>query len=205
MRPISRSYSDKYIPGQSEYDLHTNKNAEWFSTTGVKFFYVVIVLLVWAALHVSSFFDFNDCWTLTNMIHGAVSYTALSLCAELLIIDYQVTFVIFHWIKGNPDDSSQGEYNALTLYEQIDAGTAWTTSKKFLMLVPTLLTWIACYAADFKPFYIIVNLGIFLICIIAKIPQMHGVRILGINSTPGIDTPVEIADITSPYKSKKSK
>lgn len=62
------------------------------------------------------------------------------------------------------------------------------------MLVPTIITWFACYAANYKPFYIIVNCAIFFICIIAKMPQMHGVRILGINSTPGIDKPVEVAD-----------
>lgn len=98
---------------------------------------------------------------------------------------------MFHWIKGCPDDSTQGEYNALTLYEQIDAGVPWTDTKKFLMLVPTLLTLMACYAANYKPFHIVVNCGIFLICIIAKIPEMHRVRIFGINSTPGIDSAIE--------------
>ena len=51
----------------------------------------------------------------------------------------QITFVIFHWVKGNPDFSTQGEYAADTLYEQIDAETAWTQNKKFLMTVPTVL------------------------------------------------------------------
>lgn len=97
--------------------------------------------------------------------------------------------MIFHWIKGSPDANNQGEYNAMTLYEQIDAGVPWTNTKKFLMLVPTIMTWIACHEANYKPIYIIVNCGLFLILIIAKLPQMHGVRILGINSTPGIDTP----------------
>jgi hypothetical protein len=80
------------------------------------------------------------------------------------------------------------------MYEQIDAGVPWTQTKKFLMLIPTVLTWIACYTANFKPFYIIVNLAIFLICIIAKLPEMHGVRILGINSTPGIDNPIQLPE-----------
>jgi hypothetical protein len=60
------------------------------------------------------------------------------------------------------------------------------------MLAPTLLTWMACHVADYKPMYIVVNCGIFFICIIAKIPQMHGVRIFGINSTLGIDVPIII-------------
>ena len=85
----------------------------------------------------------------------------------------QSTFIFFHWIKGCPDDSTQGEYNGLTLFEQIDAGTPWTATKKFLMLMPTLLTWMSCHIANYVPFYIIVNCGIFLICIIAKIPGKH--------------------------------
>lgn len=88
------------------------------------------------------------------------------------------------------------------MYEQIDAGVPWTTTKKFLMLVPAVLTWIACFAADYKAFHIIVNVAIFLICIIAKLPQMHGVRILGINSTPGIDNPIQLPEQTEVKKKK---
>ena len=51
----------------------------------------------------------------------------------------QSTFIYLHWIKGSPDELGQGEYNALTMYEQIDAGIPWTRTKKFLMLVPTVL------------------------------------------------------------------
>jgi hypothetical protein len=97
-------------------------------------------------------------------------------------------------VKDCPDESTQGEYKALTLYEQIDAGVPWTQTKKFLMLVPAVLTWIACYAADYHKFHVLVNGAIFLISIIAKLPQMHRVRILGINSTPGIDTPVKVGE-----------
>lgn len=60
-------------------------------------------------------------------------------------------------------------------------------------------TWGSCHAADYKPFYIVVNCGIFFILIIAKIPSMHRVRLFGINSTPGIDTKIEY----SPKKDTK--
>jgi len=99
---------------------------------------------------------------------------------------------VLHWIKGCPDETTQGEYDGLTLYEQIDAGVPWTNTKKFLMVIPTLLTWISCHYADYKPLPILVNCGIFLILIIAKIPEMHRVRIFGIGSTVGIDEPVEV-------------
>lgn len=61
------------------------------------------------------------------------------------------------------------------------------------MLMPTLNAWIACHTANYKPIYLVVNIGMFFILIIAKIPQMHRVRILGINSTPGIDNPVRVS------------
>lgn len=107
---------------------------------------------------------------------------------------------MFHWIKGCPDDSTQGEYNGLTLYEQMDCGLAYTSSKKMLMLMPTFLTWLACHTASYEPMIVVVNAGMFLICIIAKIPEMHKVRLFGINSTPGIDTPIE----SVPVKTRKS-
>lgn len=112
---------------------------------------------------------------------------------------------MLHWIKGCPDDSTQGEYNALTLYEQIDAGTPWTATKKFLILVPTFLCLIACFTANYKPFYIVVNCGIMFICVIGKFPQMHRVRIFGINSTPGIDQPIEYTPDRSESKKTKGK
>lgn len=51
----------------------------------------------------------------------------------------QITFYFFHWTKGSPDEFSQGEWNGLTFWEQLDAGFPWTKTKKFLMLVPTIL------------------------------------------------------------------
>lgn len=180
---MERSYSDKFVPGMSDYDLFKNKNVDWISGPFTKVAYVIFVFVTWFVIHISEFFQPEDCWTVTNIFHGVL------------------TFVLFHWIKGCPDDSTQGEYNGFTLYEQIDAGTPWTSSKKFLMLIPTLITWMACHIANYQPFHVIINCGIFLICIIAKIPQMHQVRLFGINSTPGIDTVIAY----SPKRESKEK
>ena len=157
----------------NNYDLYKNKNVEWMTGTGTKACYLLFLFLVWGIFHVSQSMSAEDVCCVTNMIHGVA------------------TFIMFHWIKGCPDDSTQGEYNGDTLYEQIDAGIPWTNTKKFLMLVPALLCWISCHTANYKPLYVIVNMGIFTICLIAKIPEMHRVRIFGINSTPGIDTTIE--------------
>ena len=150
-----------------------NKNVEWMTGTGTKACYLLFLFLVWGLFHISQSMGPADVWCVTNVIHGVA------------------TFVFFHWIKGCPDESTQGEYNALTLYEQIDAGIPWTNTKKFLMLVPALVCWISCHTAQYKPNYVIINMGIFIICLIAKVPEMHRVRIFGINSTVGHDSPVE--------------
>ena len=95
------------------------------------------------------------------------------VCETFYRVFSQSTFILFHWIKGSPDDTGQGEYNGLTLFEQIDAGVPYTQTKKFLMLMPALITWVACHTAEYKSVYVVVNLGMFLIQIIAKIPEMH--------------------------------
>lgn len=60
------------------------------------------------------------------------------------------------------------------------------------MLVPSFMTWMAVHVSDYKPLYVIVNCSMFLIMIVAKLPEMHRIRVFGINSTPGIDTPVSV-------------
>jgi len=172
----------------NNYDLYKNKNVEWMSGTGTKACYLLFLFLVFGFFHVimaETQKNKGDVWLVTNVIHGVS------------------TFTFFHWIKGCPDDSTQGEYNALTLYEQIDAGVPWTNTKKFLMLVPALLCWVGCHTSGYELLHVITNMGIFVICVIAKIPEMHRVRIFGINSTPGIDTTIEYRPKSARLSDKK--
>lgn len=87
-------------------------------------------------LHITTLFNLADSLMALNIIHGVI------------------TFIMFHWIKGCPDETSQVyilifhtipllisqmEYSGLTLYEQIDAGVPWTWNKKFLIMIPTVM------------------------------------------------------------------
>lgn len=93
-----------------------------------------------------------------------------------------------HWIKGSPADSdSMGDYRELTFYEQIDEGRPWTSTKKFLMIVPTVLLMLASVSTDYDTKHLLINIPIWLILILAKLPELDRVRIFGINSTVGID------------------
>lgn len=50
-----------------------------------------------------------------------------------------MTFFFFHWLMGTPFDANQGEYRALTLWEQLDEGQQFTATRKFLAAFPILL------------------------------------------------------------------
>jgi ORMDL family len=106
----------------------------------------------------------------------------------------QATFCFFHWIKGSPDEFTQGEWNGLTWWEQLDAGLPWTPTKKFLMLVPALLCLPPLLASGYAPAYVACNLPIFLVLETAKMPSMHRVRIMSINATAGIDDLMKKSD-----------
>eukprot|EP00968_Pinguiococcus_pyrenoidosus_P008590 scaffold620_cov282-Pinguiococcus_pyrenoidosus.AAC.11 len=67
--------------------------------------------------------------------------------------------------------------------------------KKFLIVVPCFLFLIASYASSFRMGFLLVNIVCLGLNVVPKLPQMHKVRILGINRTPGIDdTPSNKSD-----------
>lgn len=84
---LSRSYSDKFLSGSSDYDLFKNKNVDWMSGPFVKICYIAVILFVWGVIHISTFFSAEDCWTVTNMAHGVVrTFLSLNLDAEITVL-----------------------------------------------------------------------------------------------------------------------
>lgn len=81
-----------------------NKNIDWLNMPWTRPIYLMFVIIVYAVVKMSRAFSVKESWTVTNMVHAIVS------------------FILLHWIKGCPDEGTQGAYNGLTLYEQIDAG-----------------------------------------------------------------------------------
>ncbi|KAF5804210.1 putative ORMDL family protein [Helianthus annuus] len=88
---------------------------------------------------------------------------------------YVVTYHFFHWMKGTPFADDQGIYNRLTWWEQIDNGKQLTRNRKFLTVVPVLHT------TDYQHPMIFFNTVAVIVLVIAKFPNMHKVRIFGIN------------------------
>ncbi|KAI3387032.1 hypothetical protein SNEBB_006528, partial [Seison nebaliae] len=100
----------------------SNANAEWLNSRGIWLTYILIVYLLHFVLLSLPFLSTPVVWTLTLILHNAISY------------------IIFHVIKGTPwGDSSQGLTRALTLWEQIDNGVQYTSTRKFMMVIPVAL------------------------------------------------------------------
>ena len=110
-------------------------------------------------------------WTWTNVLH--------CLCTILLV----------HWKKGSIYymDDSTGELNSLTVWEQLDATQDTRVVRETLMVIPCILTWIACHVVDYDKLICMINICCWMICMLGKLPCMNGVRLFGINQTAGID------------------
>ena len=168
--PVPRNYSDNYLSGMDP-DPKRNVAVECFQIDTTRFAttYIVLILIVYGAIHGSGYTS-EQSLSATNVAHALV------------------TFVFFHWAKGSPDTHAQGDYDDLTVWEQLDGGASWSATKKVFLIVPTLVLLAYLNAADFSRHALAVHVPIYaLLCILPKLPGMHRVRILGINRTVGFD------------------
>lgn len=100
---------------------------------------------------------------LTQLVAGKVSTDATKKIADWMV------------------QPSQGKYDGLTFWEQLDDGVQYTSNRKFLTLVPVVLFLLAAHGTDYRRQPLGLNLIVLLVLVVAKFPAMHKVRILGIN------------------------
>ncbi|KAG8391963.1 hypothetical protein BUALT_Bualt01G0241900 [Buddleja alternifolia] len=140
-----------------------NRNTEWFTYPGVWTTYILILFFSWLIILSITNCTPGMAWTIVNLGHFAVTYYC------------------FHWAKGTPFGDDQGIYNRLTWWEQIDNGKQLTRNRKFLTIVPVVLYLIASHTTDYQHPMLIFNTLAVIVLVIAKFPNMHKVRIFGIN------------------------
>eukprot|EP00262_Sarcandra_glabra_P006704 TRINITY_DN1919_c0_g1_i1.p1 TRINITY_DN1919_c0_g1~~TRINITY_DN1919_c0_g1_i1.p1 ORF type:complete len:170 (+),score=4.01 TRINITY_DN1919_c0_g1_i1:14-523(+) len=159
---IKKKMGKLYVNAAPTVDL--NKNTEWFTYPGVWTTYILIIFFSW--IFVFSLFGCTPgkAWTIVNLSH------------------FFVTYHFFHWKKGTPFAEDQGIYNRLTWWEQIDNGKQLTRNRKFLIVVPVVLYLIASHTTDYEGSMLILNTIAVAVLVIAKFPNMHRVRIFGINA-----------------------
>jgi len=173
-RDIPRSYSGLYGFAGDLLPFEMNRQRTsffpWTASTTSLLWLVLSYATLLAVLQMTSLLVLAPAtsWTATNAMHLAV------------------TLIYIHWLKGSLYDE-QGEMNALTIWEQLEATVDTKSVRRLLLAVPTLLTYAACHFAAYDPLLCLFNVTLWIIAILAKLPMMNGVRIFGINRTVGID------------------
>lgn len=151
-----------YVRAVPTADL--NKNTEWFTYPGVWTSYIFILFFCWFIFLSVFGCSAGLAWTFVSLLH------------------FFVTYHFFHWKKGTPFSDDQGMYNRLTWWEQVDNGKQLTPSRKFLTVVPVVLYLIASHTTHYQnPMLILNTLAVFVL-VVAKFPNMHKVRLFGINA-----------------------
>ncbi|KAL8141552.1 hypothetical protein V2J09_014584 [Rumex salicifolius] len=150
-----------FVKAEPTTDL--NKNTEWFAYPGVWTICILLVFFSWLLVLSLLGCSSGIAWTVVNLSH------------------FFVTFHFFHWKKGTPFADDQGMYNGLTWWEQVDNGKQLTRNRKFLTVVPVVLYLIASHTTQYQNPMLFFNTLVVFILLVAKLPNMHKVRIFGIN------------------------
>ncbi|OZJ06009.1 hypothetical protein BZG36_01092 [Bifiguratus adelaidae] len=140
-----------------------NLNSSWVNYKGAWFTTVFMILCLKMFFSIIPGISSEASWTLTNLSYNTGS------------------FIMFHWVQGIPFENNQGAYDGLTLWEQIDGGIQFTSTRKFLTAVPVVLFLLSTHYTHYDFVTFLINFTFTAIALIAKLPQMHGVRVLGIN------------------------
>lgn len=147
----------------------TNKNVNHFNSPWSKIAYVCGILLFRAAAFafVPKSLAGADAieWTATNVVHGVIAFCAL------------------HWVRGSPIWEDQGEFIEKTAWEQIDNGVPWTDTRKFLILTPVILFGVSWYLTAYNAAQLLLNVTVVLVQVVAKLPELHGVRLFSVNQS----------------------
>ncbi|CAH8634232.1 unnamed protein product [Schistosoma haematobium] len=100
-----------------------NPTSEYLNSQGTWVTYILVILVVHFILLCVPLFTTAVVWTLTCTFHNVVMYRLL------------------HWEKGSPYETlDQGESRVLTQWEQFDDGEQFSPTKKFLLVVPIVLS-----------------------------------------------------------------
>lgn len=100
----------------------------------------------------------------------------------------QVSYVIFHYVKGAPMDMNNGVYDDLTLWEQIDYEYQYTPAKKYLTSLPIALFLLSTHYSHYNPWLFTLNMTALLFVLFPKLPMLHRLRFLVFPQEPGTGT-----------------
>mmetsp|Transcript_24980 Transcript_24980/g.30213 ORF Transcript_24980/g.30213 Transcript_24980/m.30213 type:complete len:159 (+) Transcript_24980:184-660(+) len=142
--------------------VEINNNVSWLNYPGIWTSYVTLTFISYVLF--------------AGLIEPERAWTAVHLCHSVL------TFGTFHWLKGAPFSEEQGKWDKITFWEQMDSGMQFTKNKKFFTAAPVCLFLLASHSTDYATPVLYYNFAALALCVFPKLPSMHKVRLLGINS-----------------------
>ncbi len=197
------------------FELSRNRNTDWIAAGGpallVTYISVIIIFLLTFLAFVT---EPKVAWTMANVAHGLVSLTYLHwikgnpadymdgtqgemnamTCWEQIVskpathlhcTTTTTTTPKLQYSSKMMDLSSPIRLSGFR--ESLTSAIKTLRSRDVLCVVPTLLAHASCHIANYEFQYVVVNVGVWAVVMLPKMPFMNGVRILGINRTTGID------------------
>lgn len=142
----------------------SNPNTTVWNSKGIWLTYILMILFLHFTLLSIPVISVPTAWTLTNILHGVMVY------------------LFMHTVKGTPfHTADQGSSRFLTAWEQIDGEIQYTKARKFFCAVPVALYLLSSFYTSYEYKHFLWNTPALLLCVIPKLPQLHGVRVFGIN------------------------
>ncbi|PVU89839.1 hypothetical protein BB559_004906 [Furculomyces boomerangus] len=150
-------------PSTVQNEGTVNMNSTWINLRGSWMTNIFIIVSFRVLFGIIPWISTRTAWTLTNLGYCLFQY------------------IMFHGIVGTPFEVNQGEFDELTMWEQLDSGTQFTPSKKFLFAAPIVLFLVSTHYCNYDIYSFSISLVAVLIVLIAKLPALHRVRFFGIN------------------------
>jgi hypothetical protein len=198
------------------FELSRNRNTDWIAEGGpsLLLFYLLLILVV--LLTFLAFVpEPKLAWTLTNLAHAISTMVYLHwikgnpadymdgtqgemnamTCWEQIVskpaiyhLDTRArTFSESSADSGNLITYPSSSSSSLGLRQRLSLAIRKLRSRDVLCVVPTLLAHASCHVAKYQSEYVLVNVGVWSVVMLPKMPFMNGVRLFGINRTTGID------------------
>lgn len=188
------------------FELSLNRNTDWIASGGPALLITYILLILVVLLTFLAFVpEPKMAWAITNAAHGMASMIYLHWIkgnpADYMDGTQGEMNAMTTWeqIVSKPAIHIMHNTTSKTVHHMIDSPSrvglresmTWAVkklrSRDVLCVVPTLLAHASCHVANYEFEYAVMNVGVWAVVMIPKMPFMNGVRIMGINRTAGID------------------
>lgn len=211
----SRSHQHRHSESNLlPFELSRNRNTDWIAAGGPALLVTYIsVILIFLLTFLAFVTEPKVAWTMANVAHGLVSLIYLHwikgnpadymdgtqgemnamTCWEQIVSKpaMHLHCVPTTTTTSKPQSSSKRLDSSSPIRkgirESLTSAIKTLRSRDVLCVVPTLLAHASCHVANYDFQYVVVNVGVWAVVMLPKMPFMNGVRILGINRTAGID------------------